>query len=242
VSTTLYGPALADVWDLFYLRGRGKDYASEADEVARTVLDLRPGASSLLDVGCGTGEHLRALAAHFGDVAGLDLSAPMVEVARAKVPRADVRVADMRDFDLGRTFDAVICLNTGVAYLPSTGALVTALARMAAHLEPGGVLLIEPWWFPDRYVDGYIAGDVVRTPERTVSRVSRTRREGDSAHMDIHYVVADAGGIEHFTETHVFGLWTREQYLDAFDRAGCPAEFTADTASGYGMFVGRRPG
>jgi hypothetical protein len=162
-------------------------------------------------------------------------------VARDKVPDVPVHVGDMRDFTLGRSFDAAICLNTGVAYLPSLDDLRISLKRMASHLVPGGVLLIEPWWFPEKYLDGYIAGDVVSDDERTVARVSRTERRGDGlAHMDIHYVVAGPAGIEHFTENHAFGVWPREEYLDAVDAAGCEASYVEHTPSGYGMFVGIR--
>lgn len=60
--------------------------------------------------------------------------------------------------------------------------------------------------------------------------------------MDIHYVVADGQGIEHFTETHTFGLWTQAEYLEAFERAGCEAWYVSDTLSGYGMFMARNHG
>jgi SAM-dependent methyltransferase len=236
----VYGQQLAGVWDVFYRDGRGKDYAAEAEQVAGTIRAVQPAAASLLDVGCGTGEHLVTFDKLFDDVAGVDLSVAMADIARNKVPAAQIEVADMRDFDLGRTFDAVICLNTGVAYLPSLVALRTALERMVAHLALDGVLLVEPWWFPNRYVDGYLAGDVVQSNGRCITRVSRTTSRDGFAHMDIHYVVADSDGIDHFTETHVFGLWTQEEYLEAFTRAGCTAQFVPDTLSGYGMFVGRR--
>jgi SAM-dependent methyltransferase len=235
----VYGHQLAEIWDMFYQEGRGKDYPAEAEQVTATILARQPTAASLLDVGCGTGEHLLAFSKLFAHVEGVDLSEAMVSVARDKVPAAQIHVGDMRDFELGHTFDAVICLNTGVAYLPTLAALRTALACMARHLSPGGVLVIEPWWFPDRFIDGYIAGDVVRADGRCVSRISRTQRREANAHMDIHYVVADDTGVEHFTEAHVFGLWSREQYLDAFTDAGCEAEYVEETLSGYGMFVAR---
>lgn len=230
---------LADVWDLIYQNGRGKDYHAEAELVAKTILDGKPDATSLLDVGCGTGEHLAALSTLFDHVEGTDISEHMVRVAQAKVPSAKLHVGDMVDLDLGRTFDAVVSLYTVVGYLPSLDALRTAIRRLVAHLEPDGVLIVEPWWFKEQYLDGYIAGDVVRDGGRTVSRVSRTVERDGRASMDIHYVVADEHGIRHFTEHHDFGLWTREEYFQAFEDAGCTATFVPDTLY-CGMFVARR--
>jgi hypothetical protein len=164
----------------------------------------------------------------------------MVSVAREKLPGIDIHLGDMRDFDLGRTFDAVISLSTAVAYLPSVADLGTALRRMERHLAPDGVLVVEPWYFPERFLDGYLAGDVLRNGERTVARVSRTTGRTGAATIESHYLVADQAGIRYFTETQVFGLWTREQYLSAFAAAGCVATYVEGVQSSRGLFVGRR--
>jgi predicted TPR repeat methyltransferase len=47
----------AAFYDALYA-GRGKDYRAESESLAERIRGLRPGAVSLLDVGCGTGAHL----------------------------------------------------------------------------------------------------------------------------------------------------------------------------------------
>ncbi|WP_197361018.1 class I SAM-dependent methyltransferase, partial [Streptomyces clavuligerus] len=159
---------LAPLYDLVY-SARGQDFAAEAALVSGLVRDRCPRAESLLDMGCGTGEHLLALRHGFRHVEGVDLSAPMAEVARRKLPGVAVHVADMREVDLGRSYDAVISLSTAVAYLPSPRDLVAALRRMERHLAPGGVLVVEPWYFPETFLDGHVAADVVRGGGVTVT-------------------------------------------------------------------------
>ncbi|WP_329106821.1 class I SAM-dependent methyltransferase [Micromonospora sp. NBC_01699] len=237
----MFGDDLARVYDLVY-RARGQDFDREAELVTEIVRARRPDATSLLDVGCGTGEHLLTLSGAFDHVEGLDLSGPMVSVARTKLPGVEIHLRDMRDFDLGRRFDAVISLSTAVAYLPSVAALRVTLTRMVAHLAPGGVLVVEPWYFPENYLDGYIAGDIIRRPEMTVARVSHSRERDGATHIESHWTVADRHGIRHFTENHVFGLWTREQYEAAFENAGCKTEYIGDVQAGRGLFVGWRGG
>ncbi|MEU6077421.1 class I SAM-dependent methyltransferase [Micromonospora sp. NPDC047074] len=234
----MFGADLSEVYDLVYA-SRGQDFAAEATLVAELIRARRPDAGSLLDVGCGTGEHLRWLRGLFDRVEGVDLSAAMVAVARAKLPGVQVHVADMCRLDLGRRFDAVISLSTAVAYLPSVEAMGRAVARMAGHLHPGGVLLVEPWYFPETFLDGHIAADIIRGADRTISRVSRTERLDSAARIESHYVVAHADGIRHFREDQVFGVWAREDYLAAFHQAGCTAEYLPDVQSGRGLFVGR---
>jgi SAM-dependent methyltransferase len=53
--------------------------------------------------------------------------------------------ADPADFNLGLTFDAVVCLFSAIGYVVTVKRLHSALAAMARHLRPGGVLLVEPW-------------------------------------------------------------------------------------------------
>ncbi len=78
-------------------------------EAAMRRLELRPG-EHVLDVGCGCGDTMLALAqavgAH-GSVTGIDLSAPMVELARKRNPGATVIAADAVEHGFDRTFDAM---------------------------------------------------------------------------------------------------------------------------------------
>src|SRR5690242_4552417 len=135
--------ASAAVYDLLY-EAAGKDYAAEADELHSLIQAKCPGARSLLDVACGTGAHLLHLRGRY-QVAGVDLSPEMLEVARQRLPGVALTEADMRSFDLGRTFDAVTCLFSAVGCMHSTDELDDAIATMTRHLSPGGVVVIDGW-------------------------------------------------------------------------------------------------
>ncbi|MGW3960890.1 class I SAM-dependent DNA methyltransferase [Amycolatopsis sp. NPDC005003] len=230
---------LAAVYDLIY-RARGKDYHAEALAVADLVRTRHPGATSLLDVASGTGEHLRTLREHFADVEGLELSPSMLAITKEKLPDVLVHALDMRDFTLDRRFDAVTCLFGSIGYMRTTAELTATIGRMAAHLHPGGVLVVEPWWFPERYIDRYVGCDVVRDGDRAITRVSRTVRQNGTTRMEIHCLVADPDGIEHFTETHLHTPFTREDYVAAFTAAGCTSGFVPGPPFTTGVFAGVR--
>src|SRR3954467_8513306 len=74
----------------------------------------------LLDVACGTGKSFIPMLERGWQVTACDISAAMVELARAKVGDAvDLSVADMRELpELGR-FDLVWCLDDAINYLLS---------------------------------------------------------------------------------------------------------------------------
>jgi len=231
---------VGDIYDAIYA-GRGKDYRSEAAVVAKRVRDLHPDADSLLDVGCGTGRHLTHLADEFAHVEGLDLADGMLQVARDALPGVPLHNGDMRSFDLGRTFGAVVSLFSVIGNLDGQHELDATLATLARHVEPGGVVVVEPWWFPDNFIPGHVGGSVTTTGTRTVARVSHTVRHSVAAsRMEVHYVVAEpTRGVWHFSDTHVMALFTRDQYEAAFARAGLAVEYVAAEYAGNGLFVGR---
>ncbi|MFF5229268.1 class I SAM-dependent methyltransferase [Dactylosporangium sp. NPDC000521] len=236
-----------EIYDLVF-RSRGKSFEAEADDIAAHVRARHPGATTLLDVASGTGAHLVRYAEVFEHVEGVELAPAMRVVAQRKLPGVAVHAGDMRDFDLGRTFDAVVCLGNSVACMASTAELDTAIARMAAHLEPGGVLIVEPGWFPEQFLDGYVGGHLVREPGRVISRVTHSTRDGLATRVEIRFTVATSeGGIREWTDYFYMNLFTREEYTAAFEKAGCAVEFLdipwrlgTDPHNAPGLFAGVR--
>ncbi len=110
---------------------------------------MHPRPRSLLDLGCGTGNHDLRLAARGYDVTGPDRSADQLAVARrkAKKARLDVRFVrgDMRSFHLGRTFDAAVCMFGAFGYLTRVSDLVRCLASLRRHLSSDGLFVFEFW-------------------------------------------------------------------------------------------------
>ncbi|WP_373037334.1 class I SAM-dependent DNA methyltransferase [Streptomyces sp. NRRL S-448] len=230
----------ADVYHDFY-QGRGKDYAGEAAAVLALVHGHGAATTSLLDVACGTGSHLRELSGSFDEAAGVDLSPEMLAVAARINPELPLHQGDMRDFRLGSRFSVVTCMFSSIGYLRTTADLQQAVHNLADHLASDGVLVVEPWWFPDTFLPGWVGADVVTANGRTVSRVSHSVREGSASKMEVHYTVATPeAGIEHFTDTHVMTLFDREAYEAAFRGAGLEPRYTRDDASSPGIFLGTR--
>ncbi|OWA01709.1 SAM-dependent methyltransferase [Streptomyces sp. CS227] len=236
----MYGAEFAEIYDLIH-QGRGKDYAEEARFVAGLAREKAPAATSLLDVACATGSHLGAFAEMFETVAGVELSEPMVEVARRKLGET-VHVGDMRDFDLQARYSVVTCMFGSIGHALTEPELVAALRRFEAHLDDGGVIVVDPWWFDDTFTPGHVSGDVCTVDGLTMARVSHATRQDDKSRMEVHYTVAEADeGIRHFVETYLARLYTREQYEKAFAEAGLVVEYLPGVQNGRGLFLAQRP-
>lgn len=223
----------ADLYDALY--ATFKDYPAEA---ARLRELIGPDARTLLDVACGTGRHLELLQEHF-EVVGIDIDPELLAVARSRLAGVDVVEADMTAFDLGRRFDAVTCLFSSIGYALTVEGLHAALAAMARHLAPGGLLIVEPWLAPDVWRDGHVSMLTVDEEERKVARVACAGRRGDVSTIDFAYAVATPAGVEQFGEHHELGLFNDAQYREAFAAAGLAVEHDAEGLMGRGLYLGR---
>ncbi len=216
-----------------------KDYAAESVRVRELLAENGVTGGRLLDVACGTGVHLQHLRAGF-EVEGLDLDPGLLAVARERLPNAPLHEGDMREFELGRTFDAVTCLFSAVGYLPSVEGLHETLRNFARHTRPGGVVLVEPWLFPEAFIDRHVHALLVDDPELKICRMNNSERNGRHVRFDFHYLVGTPEGVEHLVETHDTYLFSHEEYIAAFEGAGLQVAFDEQGLMGRGLYVGVR--
>jgi SAM-dependent methyltransferase len=130
----LWGARPAD-WAL------SEDQQTPAYEAALARVELRPG-DLVLDVGCGVGSFLRLVAERGGRPFGLDASEALLELARRRVPDADLRVGDMEALPYDDdTFDLV----TGFSAFFFANDFVIALREAGRVAKPGAPVVIQVW-------------------------------------------------------------------------------------------------
>ncbi|MCY0934973.1 class I SAM-dependent methyltransferase [Streptomyces sp. H34-S4] len=133
---------LTDLPELY--EERFPDPEHRAARWAENVLARYGCGPRLLDVGCGTGRDAAWLHHRAGRrVTGIDTSHTMLAHARSRHPGPAYHLADMREFDLDASFDAVVCLDSALLYCHTNDDLSAFLARCRAHLTPGGLLVAE---------------------------------------------------------------------------------------------------
>lgn len=227
----------ARYYDALY---RFKDYHGAAERLALLVSERHPDARSLLDVGCGTGRHLEWLQDRYY-VEGLDISAELLQIARSRCPRVPFHEGDMTTFSLGRTFDVVTCLFSAIAYVRTVPRLRATVARLAEHVAPGGLVVIEPWFTPDTFWDGHVSANFVDEPDLKIAWMYVNRRRAGVSVLEIEHLVATAAGVEHFTEVHELGLFSHSDYLGALDDAGLRPWHEPIGLFERGLYIGHAP-
>lgn len=226
----------ARAYDVFYRSIL--DYDTLAISAHGMIQARRPGAATLLEAACGTGLYLEKFSKWY-DVTGLDASAEMLAVAAQRVPGAALHQLDMSEFDLGARFDAVACLFSSIGYVVTRDRLRSAIRCFSAHLNPGGVLLLEPWLGPDAWIDHHVTAEAAAEGGTAVARTTTAIRDGNRVTMRWGFSVAGPDGdTETYIEDHATGLFTHEEYAEALESAGIAFDYDPAGLLGRGRYVG----
>lgn len=232
---------LADWWQLL---SPVEQYAEEAAFFARVLTDAcDPAPRTVLELGSGGGNNAFHLKRTF-EMTLVDVSPQMLAVSRALNPECEHREGDMRNVDLGRTFDAVF-VHDAIMYMTNEADLRAAMRTAYRHCRAGGVALFVPdcvreTFVPEtsheghdgtdgrslRYLEWTVDPDPADTTFRTDYVIAMRERDGEVR------VVHDC---------HIEGLFARAEWMRLLREVGFEPSTIGD-AWGRELFVAKRPG
>lgn len=96
-----------------------------------------------LDLGCGTGLHLRFFAEQGYTVAGLDLNQAMLDLTQQRCPEAQLLLQPMSSLSVECQFDLITCFLYSIHYSYPLDDFQQTLARVYAALRPGGLFVFD---------------------------------------------------------------------------------------------------
>jgi len=154
--------------------------------------------SPILEIGCGTGRVLRALAQAGHQVTGLDCSPSMLEAARESLAqaglgqRARLVSADMRDFSLEGRFAWAFCAMNSLMHATTLEDQLAALEAVRRHLRPSGHLVLDltnpdPGWLLEPQ-EKIVRVGVLEDPETGRTVVRQVLQRSDPLRQVLHLV------------------------------------------------------
>jgi SAM-dependent methyltransferase len=227
----------SDLYDKIY---GFKDYGRESELLLSIIRKHRPGATRLLDVACGTGKHLEHLKSHFS-AEGVDLLPQLCSIARRRNPGVRIHQGDMIRLEMPHRYDVVVCLFSSIGYVGTADRLARAIASMAGVLDPGGILILEPWFTPTQWKKNSVHAVFVDEPGLKIARISTSRTVRGQSVIDMQYLVGTKSATRHHVETHRLGLFTTSQMKAAFTKAGLRVTYDKKGLTGRGLYIGKKP-
>jgi SAM-dependent methyltransferase len=239
-------------------------------DVAFFVDAAKEAGSPILEVGCGTGRVLIPTARAGLDIVGLDLSAHMLAVCRQRLQEESAAVqarvqlvqADMRTFELGRTFTLATIPFRPFQHLTTVGDQLSCLASIRRHLDDRGTLILD-LFNPslDALVHQPVGEEFAEEPEfsmpdgrRVIRRhktVARDRFSQTNHHELVYYVTHPDGRQERLVQAFPLRYLFRFEAEHLLARAGFEVEhlYAGYDKSAYGstypgemIFVARKTG
>ena len=148
----VFSSVYANAYDSLY---HDKDYSAECDMLESI---FRRHASepikSILDLGCGTGNHVIPLAKRGYQLTGVDVSEEMLTEARRKSQESNLEPqpvffhGDICSIEVNREFDAALLMFAVLSYQIENANVLAALQTARKHLRRDGLLIMDFWYGP----------------------------------------------------------------------------------------------
>lgn len=148
--SNVFGATYSQVYDALY---QDKDYLAECDLLEQIFRRYsRQPIRTILDLGCGTGNHAIPLATRGYSVVGVDYAQEMLNLARVKAQQQGLLVsfhqADIRKVHLEQRFDANLMMFAVLGYQLENADVLAVLRVAREHLHQDGLLVADVWYGP----------------------------------------------------------------------------------------------
>jgi 2-polyprenyl-3-methyl-5-hydroxy-6-metoxy-1,4-benzoquinol methylase len=216
----------AELYDTFYKK---KNYKKECDFLEQLFTKYtKRNPKTILDLGCGTGGHMLALAQRGYTLTGIDASPKMLALARQKFSKNDVKAEfsknKLQSFKVLKKFDAIVCLFSVIDYVTQDKDLLKTFRNVARHMKRTSLFIFDFW--RTEAVENYFSPqkkNVFRTKDRIVERHSSTTIDRKNRLCEVSYKVHLKGNVhpkKSFQEKHCLRYFSVNEMGSFLQKAG----------------------
>jgi SAM-dependent methyltransferase len=179
------------------------------------------GSPSLLHLGCGGG-HLDHTLKKYFQITGVDLSQPMLTLAKQLNPELLYLQGDMRSIQLYQTFDAVIIADS-IDYMLDENDLRAAFHTAWIHLKPGGVFITYAEEIQDEFENNRTSSSSHSKDNMAVTLVENLYDPDpvDNVYeMTFIYLIRSSGLLTIEIDRHKAGLFAKKTWFSLLRAVG----------------------
>lgn len=213
-------------YNAFY---KDKDYKTEAAVVDKLLKRYNPEINRIINFGCGTGRHDLELTELGYQCKGIDLSPMMIEIAKqnAKLSGSGIafEVADVREYETQKKYDAVISLFHVMSYQNTNEDILRAFQSARKSLSDDGYFLFDAWYGPGVLSDKpCVRVKEIEDEENRLIRIARPVMHDKKNVVDVNYEVLiihkESGKVQTINETHKMRYFFRPELEFLLKEAG----------------------
>lgn len=213
-------------YDIFY---KNKSYKKEILYLERLFRKYRKAKTrTILDVGCGTANHMIPLIENGYSVTGVDASSQMLKIAREKLDRegfkADLVKNSSQAFTINRKFDVIVCLFSVINYAAANNDIMRVLKNICAHMKEDSLFIFDFW--NANAVTGHYKPrkrNIFHKNGMDVERCSATKIYPSQKRCEVNYTCTlrqNGRVIRRDKEKHVLRYFSPKEMTDCLSKAG----------------------
>jgi SAM-dependent methyltransferase len=192
---SVFGENYSEYYDLFYA---DKDYAAEAAFVRDIIERHKPGARSILDLGCGSGRHAVEFARAGLMVTGVERSGDMIARAKDQIGRLSPNLrrqltlveGDATTYTSTTKYDVVVSLFHVVSYQTTNEALQGIFNSARVNLIQGGLFVFDFWYGPSVLTERpQVRVKRVTTSSHDLIRIAEPEHQVNRNVVDVRYTL-----------------------------------------------------
>lgn len=179
----------ADFYNVFY---KDKDYEKEVEYVEGLIKqNIKLNAKTMLNIGCGSGNHDKYFSKKGYKIDGFDLSQKMIDKAtELKLKNVNFFVEDIKTYNSPQKYDVIISLFHVLSYQISNQEVNKMFEIVKRNLNKGGVFIFDCWYGPGVLTDP----PVIRVKEfqhdnKKIIRIAEPEIHSEKNYVDVNYKV-----------------------------------------------------
>lgn len=209
-------------------------------------LDQKKESPRILDLACGTGEHIR----HLGDalpkasIEGVDINTGSVNLARDKFKKNNnisIAVDEMSNFlrSTDKQYDLITCFFASLQYITNPSDLRSLIKNIYSHLLPGATFIFDLRYAYEHWQDSQIVASTYHDENIDISLVGMPFANGKFVSWNPSITWKERGHIDMFVDEHSIYLYSIDDLNDYLNDAG----FTAKIYNGFSKtkYTGKEP-